>query len=398
MNKYLFILGNHPKLSAAEIKSLFNYLNVEASLLSLSTQVLQVNTKDVLDEKIIERLGGTIKIARVCHTDSNLSYSHISKILVERKKSRVVFGISVYNFSFSKGEFIKLCKKIKTDLENHQIRANYCFPQKGGELSSVVVWKKIIKKDGLEFIICKSNDQYILAQTVQIQDFKRFSHLDYGIPCFDPKAGMLPPKLAQMMINLSLPDNYIKSPIIFDPFCGRGRILLQCLINGFEEVFGSDVDKNAIEQTKKNVQWLANEYMLKLSHDFYASNIFVQDATKKVSLAKKPINSIVTEPFLGPAYKNLPSSQEIEKLYLQLEKLYLAAFKNLLSLLTNDSKIVCVFPVINHQSLLVMLVDKISSMGYNNITSFEYARKYQIVKREIGVFKLNYPNRHDVTN
>lgn len=397
MNKYLFILGNHPELSIAEVKSLFLFLGIEVSFLSLSARVLQVNTDYKIENNFIDKLGGTIKITSLLSEQNKISFKDISELIIAKEKTRTIFGVSVYGMDYKKRDFINLCQDVKDEISKYDIKSNYIFPQVGAELSSVVAAKKIVRKEGIEINIIKNQDKYYFAETIQIQDFQKYSQLDYGIPCPDPKTGMLPPKLAQMMINLSLPELSVKSMseksvVFYDPFCGRGRIILQTLDLGFGNIFGSDIDIKAVEDTRKNVAWLLTKTKNNLAVDFSPKNIFVHDASKNFNLPEKSIKAIVTEPYIGPAYRQKPTFPEIEKLFSDLEKLYLQSFENFAKILAPESKIVFIFPTINGQSLLSKLVDKISSLGYYKVASFLYSRSYQIVKREICVFKFQNQN------
>lgn len=397
---YLFILGNHPELSIAEIKSLFNYLSINASFLSVSTRILQVNPAYPQEElcgvnpdsnipdSFIAKLGGTIKITKVFKKVSSLSNQIIIDFLKTQKVPRLDFGLNVYNLNFEKKDFLNLGKNIKHGLRKANIKSNFILPQNGQELSSVVVSKKILNKNGYDFTILKYKDNYIYSVTEAVQDFKRYSELDYGIPSSDPRSGMLPPKLAQMMINLGLPDKNDENLVIYDPFCGRGRIILQSLVLGFKNIYGSDIDIKAVDGSRKNARWLSEKIGIKINDDFFQKNIFLQDVINPIKLSSKSIDAIITEPFLGPSYKTNPTSEEIEKVYYKLEKLYLQSFQGFRLILKENAKVVFVFPKINGQSLLERLVDKISALGYYKLTSFTYARDYQIVKREIVVFKF----------
>jgi hypothetical protein len=42
-----------------------------------------------------------------------------------------------------------------------------------------------------------------------LQDFESYSKRDYGRPARDPRTGSLPPKLAQILINLAEPNKIL---------------------------------------------------------------------------------------------------------------------------------------------------------------------------------------------
>jgi len=71
---------------------------------------------------------------------------------------------------------------------------------------------------------------------------------------------MLPPKLAQMMINIALTPTLSqrereKNISIYDPFCGLGTILIEALNSGYSNVYGSDLNEKMVEATSKNISF-----------------------------------------------------------------------------------------------------------------------------------------------
>lgn len=390
MNQYVFILGNHPDLSQAEIKSYFRFMGISATFSSVSSEILLVNTANILNfKKIINTLGGTIKIAQVAGNFKFInSFENLLNFLKFENISNLDFGLSFYNYPITTQTIFHYCKNIKNYLRKNNIKANYTVPQKGTALSSAQVDKKIFP-EGQELIIFNYNKEVYCAQTLVIQDIKLFSTLDYGIPFIDPKVGMLPPKLAQIMINIGLPEK--KSDIkIYDPFCGQGRIVLQSLMQGFE-AYGSDKSSKAVIATSKNIVWLKNKFHLNIADDYAENHIFCQDASQENTFLKaESVDVIVCEPDLGPAYRNMISDTEIEKIFSNLGKLYIDSFARFKKILAKDGKIVCIFPMINNKSLLDKIVDNILNLGYYMEDDFKYGRSYQVVKRHIGVFKIKF--------
>jgi len=387
-NSYLFILGNHPNLSQMEIKNYLSFLEFNASFSSVTPDILLVNTKkNFQPNELIKTLGGTIKIARVFKTENQFELNYIIDFLENTKKTKLDFGISFYNFDFGIRKILDLSKRVKKSLKNTNIKTNFTLGKNDGKLSSAQVENKIIAKNGEEIIIVKTDNKIIYAQTQAIQNIRIFSQLDYGIPKACAKIGMLPPKLAQIMINISLPEKYSKGTIIYDPFCGTGRIILQSLFSGLE-VYGSDINPNAVKNTIENSQWLNDNFKLQIKPDYFQKHIFIHDATKPNNLKIK-IDSIVTEPSLGPALKNMPREEEIKQIFNELKELYLESFSHFKDNLKPNAKIICIFPKIGKNSLLDMIIDNICSLGYYMVSNFEYKRDYQIVARHIGVFSLS---------
>ncbi len=308
--KYIFILGNCPELAKEELKSLlrFNELLFKPPVLVLET-----------DANIpFDRLGGTVKAGEV------ISDSIISEL---KKFPKVDFGVSTY------GEKLPNLVAIKKELVASGIKARFVLPKEGTELSSVVIKKQML----VEFLVAYG----FTAKTIWVQAFEDWGKRDYGRPQVEAHIGMLPPKIARMMINVSQGKN------ILDPFCGVGTILMEGCELGLK-MTGSDFDLRQVERSKEN---LASFNM--------TADVFVADA-RKVDVH---YDAIVTETDLGPR--------------LGLDQLYLDCFKNWLG---KVKTIVIALPSLN-------VVDKICAMGYTLISGpFIYARPQAVIKRHICAF------------
>src|SRR5205823_3602162 len=90
-----------------------------------------------------------------------------------------------------------------------------------------------------------------------VQPFEQFSARDFGRPGRDDLSGMLPPKLAIIMINLAANDTI---SVLLDPFCGSGTILSEALLLGYKNLIGSDISEKAVADTKTNLDWIANKF------------------------------------------------------------------------------------------------------------------------------------------
>lgn len=379
--KYLFFLGNHPMLALAEIQSLLDFLGIESTSQSLSSDLYEVNTNIELPHDIIDRLGGTIKIAQHISDSDTYDAPMLEQIIDEKDR---VFGLSFYNIQIRTFEILTLSKRIKKIIQAKDRKINFLVPRDGTALTSAQIIKKISGR-GIEIIVLSNKGKFIIAKTVGSQNIDRWSRLDYGIPYSDPQKGMLPPKLAQIMINLALSSD-TKNPIIYDPFCGCGRVMMQCSLSHFSS-YASDIDKKSVSNTKANMQWLKTSFGLDSDMN---EKIFEYDATKSGvnEIIKEKISAIVTEPYLGKPMKIAPSMAYINKMFTDLSEIYLQSLINMKSILKSDGRAVIVFPKIGDHSLYTKIVDKIENLGYHKVSNFNYSRSYQIVKREIVVFKL----------
>lgn len=381
MNKYIFILGNHPKLSIAEIESYFNYYNYKLVYSSISSNILLVNTDANLNQKnIINDLGGTVKIASFIKYLNQIKAREIVELLPQ-KNTKLKFGLSFYNFNYLLRDILRLNKEIKFLSKEKNIKLNFVLPKNNTFLSSAQVFNKLIK-NGIEFIIIKSKDKYLIFQTIEVQNINLNTILDYGIPFPNPVQGMLPYKLVKIMINLCLKNKKNNDFTLLDPFCGSGRIAMEALLKNIN-IYASDINQKSINDTNKNVSWILKKFNIDKN---LVKKIFLSDATKPLDIPK--VDAIVTEPYLGNAYKFMPEKRKIINEFNDLAQIYLKSFKNFKNILKSNSKIICVFPVIGEYKLSNLILDKIEQMGYHKLQEFNYSRKYQIVKRQIFIYIL----------
>src|SRR5207247_323255 len=103
---------------------------------------------------------------------------------------------------------------------------------------------------GVELLLMPTGAAWSLARTVALQPFEEFGQRDFGRPGFDAASGMLPPKVALMMLNLS---GIPREGAMLDPFCGSGTILMEAFVQGYANITGSDISAAAAESTKKNI-------------------------------------------------------------------------------------------------------------------------------------------------
>lgn len=312
--KYLFVFGNAPDLAAAELRS--------------------VNPQESDDpEKLIKILGGTVKIA-----------IKISDILAElSKEPKVTFGFSWYGVDRDFG----LEKKYKREIEEKGCKARFILPQKDNILSSVVVSKQRITE-----IIFNQEGIY---KTVAVQDFEDWNRRDYGRPEVSGHIGMLPPKVARMMVNLA------KAKSVMDPFCGVGTIAAEALMIG-NTVIASDINPDQVSKTKKNLEWLG----------LPGYSVQVADARK---ISGQSVEAIVTEPDLGPR----PG----------LFELYNDSLSNWRHLLKPGGRVVIALPSYGEDDRIVVnVIDKAKVMGYSlEQGPFNYFRPQAKVRRKIVVFQ-----------
>lgn len=382
MKQTAFIFGRTPALSLLELQSFYPKADL------LIPGVAQV-TKAVDAQVDMGLLGGTVKIIEVIdEIDAINADALVSLLTTDSKSTKVTFGISGY------GGFIpplNFAAEVKKKLVSRGLTARYVETKKDTALSSVVVSKQQI----IEIVIIKKGTNYFIGITRAVQDFEDWNTRDFGRPAADPKAGMLPPKVARMIVNVALSKNVPgHTPMVLDPFCGVGTIIAEALLRGANTV-GSDISEVAVRHAKKNMEWLRSKYpYIKPQY----ANIFVSDATHiSDKIAPESIDVIITEPFLGEtidAHNQERLSPERTKNILRgLEKLYIGALREWIHILVPGGKIIMAMPsyMTDRGPMRVKkVVDRCEILGYTLLTGpIEYSRPQAVVRREFYIFQKN---------
>lgn len=242
-------------------------------------------------------------------------------------------------------------------------------------------------KDQFYYVLNFENKLYFL-KAFFIANASRYALRDYKKPYRDAKLGMLPPKLCQMMLNFVSNKSFI-----YDPFCGTGSLLMEAVLMGVKNVYGSDLLNANIDGTKKNLFFTSRKFQLDFNSD-----VFQHDVNNDFNIQFSP-TAIVTEGFLGsPLHGNEPESFLRAQMHIVFD-LYLKFFINIFSKLQAGSEIVMCFPIFkdierDSEKSFYNLIGKLYDIGYEheylskteNIKIAYYTRNDQHLKRL--VFKV----------
>ncbi|MBI4239369.1 hypothetical protein HY620_00055 [Candidatus Uhrbacteria bacterium] len=427
---YFFILGRNADISVAEIFSVLQSLSVQPHDVVVSRDALVLNTASELPlSQLQARLGGTIKTGVVLEDtlalqkigSSEQMLSEIFLRLLSNHNGRLTLGLSAYTLSQETKKVIggaltsktlkSLGLKIKRLLRDQEYSVRFVAAEREPFLSSVQVSKNGLLEDkGKELVFFVDGSRVRIGVTHITQEFEEYSFRDWQRPHRGMDIGILPPKLAQIMLNLTRlsPQD---APTLLDPFCGFGSILQEALLMGYSNVFGSDLKEENVQMARNNISWL----MSKKGLSYNIKNISVCDATQLGTLYKKAsINAIITEPFLGPVVTR-DFKGSLKKISDDLSTLYLRFFSESKSILVPQGVVSCVFPAWQvrhrrirlgrkkHDYLFLPILEKIEQLGFKNVTllpeyeplvsratprkTLLYSRPEQHVARELIVFQ-----------
>lgn len=391
MESYLFLLGRTPDLSVKELEACGLSTGI-----CLGNQFYQVEFEDEARLiSIFQELGGSLKLLKVVGQFAAIEEEKLSEYIAAyfAQFDRPTFAIGEIN----RDQLPKVqVGEVKQLLKERGISSRFIESPRDGLSASVLLHQKVE-----ELLVIRFPEKTFFAKTLAVQNIDEWTRRDRQKPYADRKKGMLPPKVARMMVNIGLgelrmmtseptpasTDSSSKLAILLDPFCGSGSILIEGLCLGCE-VVGCDIDQKAVAGTTANLAWLAAEYQL----DGHFT-VFQSDATR-VSLDQldEPVNLIVTEPFLG---KQTPSEQQLANIFRGMEKLYLGAFRQWRHILTDQAVIVIIFPLVQTEKTafsLESIIDKIQALGYTSTSDPAlYHRPQAVIQRQIWTFRFNRP-------
>lgn len=385
MQNYYVQLGNTPELSIQELSAILGPKKV----LRVASHLGLVELKDDRSAvELIDSLGGSVKIIKEISKLEDASpekiIEEVSNYLLQKDDKKIHFGFSEYGRDhLPKIDYFQ----IKSRIERGGKSSRFVEGSRLGLSAALLIHKKRI----IEIYIVQTADGVFMGETLATQNIDLWTLKDRGKPYFDKKKGMLPPKVAKMMLNLALGDNPPvkgRKNVLLDPFVGTGTVLIEALLEKVD-VIGSDIDPLAVQGTKQNIEWLKTEF--KISND---SKVMLFDATK-IPAQNSEIQYIVTEPFLG---KPRPNPSKLALIFKGLLKMYLGAFKHWTTLLADGASVVIVFPLVSFKNKnekvieynLDKLIDKLTSLGYTTLSKpVLYHRPNAVVQRQIYRFRFN---------
>ena len=394
---YLSILGRQSDISLAELEALFS--NVKKISPSLAT----FNSDKTPD---INRLGGSLKLA-IELDEKPLDY------LTKLPTGKITIGISDYSKHSSKKTALTEALKLKKILTRHSRSVRVVANKEAALSTATSLHNGLSGQNERKVELIKLNDTWY--RVIGVQDIDAYAHRDQARPARDAKVGMLPPKLAQILINLcgSLPKN----SRILDPFCGTGVVLQEAILMDYR-AYGTDLSERMIEYSNKNLLWLIEGTEKRSSEGppergsarvsgarpwRRAGRTQPEEDPFSVSLGDAtsfkwtpPIDAVACEGYLGQPMSKPPVEIKLKAEKQECGAILLGFLKNLSAQIKPKTPVVIATPAWlrpdgSYERL--NLLDEISELGYNvNNKTREgllYQREGQIVARDIIILRKN---------
>ena len=391
--EYFFQAGSFTDISHAELIAVFEAFNLNKDTIhTFYEDIFLIKSNDISEDvllNIFNRLGGFVRMGYILNDlDSFLNeYIHTGK--------KVVFGLNILgrkerdDFKYLK----RLGNEIKRGLKEYGIPSRFVFPkEKDMTLNAAQVLNNGILRKGFELSIIRGEEEQIYGKTLAIQDMEGFVRRDIVKPYADVKMGMLPPKLARIMVNLL----GIKDGTVWDPFCGSGTIPMECAVLGYD-FLASDVDEYAVKGTDENIKWLNSECLLgNIVYETFVLDINSPDSRILKKLKNTNISAIVCEPFMGPPQKKLLSEEKAKDLINDVKSLYSSLFNMLDEKIgVRGIKMVLILPSYKCKNgwLNVGIRDIVSNRWevlnsrYSPKRDLKWSRKNSIITRNIFILR-----------
>ena len=391
--KYVAIAGRQPLISLAEIQALYDKAARLVGKKLVFFEVEDTGSVEVVPN--INRLGGSLKLGRFFDTD----FGKLAKFLAAaHPEGKITLGIS----DFSKQKKSGLAKQKSMELKRNLARMGRSvrvITSNEPEISSATAHhNQLGEKAGCFEIFLIDREIYLSLGT---QNITAYTERDQARPARDAKVGMLPPKLAQILINLcgKLPEG----ARVLDPFCGTGVVLQEAAIMGYVPD-GTDLNGRMVEYSKKNLSWLFNERNQKRfkllssliqKKDQILNAISVGDATSFTWEGE--IDAVAFEGYLGAPMSKPPVDIKFKTEKAKCREIAMGFLKNITPQIKSGTPVVMALPAWlreNGKYVGLNILDEIQEMGYNfekfqdlSQSDLLYYREGQIVAREIIVIR-----------
>jgi len=420
---YIAILGRQPAISVAELERLYG----ADSVAWLSDESAKVSNENF----DFERLGGSRKAGRIITEFPGLKWPFLSeKIATHYQETwqnldhKITLGISCYGFDVKPRDILKLglsLKKIATK-SGGSLRL---IPNADPALSTATSHhnKLGLSPNKIELLLVKaSNGRIILAESVGTQNITALAARDQARPKTDAFVGMLPPKLARMMVNMatgasssSLQPSHSEGSAfpaevgtrriatsgptvpeqgdghdelrgtVLDPFCGTGVVLQEASLLGYK-AYGTDLSEKMVDYSRANLEWLKQRYRY-----ISVPRLELGDATKHAW--QPPINAIASESYLGQPFSAPPAPEKLAAVRDNCDHIISAFLKNIASQLKPGTPLCLAIPAWRDtlgNFTHLPLIDNLSKLGYQRIEleharadQLLYYRENQVVAREL---------------
>ena len=380
---YISILGRQPAIGIAELERLYQ----DVTWFSDQTAIINTHNFD------FERLGGTQKAGRIVAEIPSGAWRRGSMKLVQayeqawnNTEGKITLGISAFGFDVSPRDVQKTGIILKGKLKQHGVSLRL-IPNAEAALNTATSHhnKLGLSNNKVELLVVRGkNGKIIIAESIGSQNITALARRDQERPKRDAFVGMLPPKLAQIMVNLANPTAGSR---VLDPFCGTGVILQEAALMGYK-VYGTDLADKMIDYSKVNIEWLDTS----LRNDI---DVTLHQGDAIDTQWQAPIDAVVCESYLGQPFSAPPSPAKLADVRKNCNYIISSFLRNISQQIEPGTPLNVAIPAwrsTDGSFTHLPLIRELESLGYTqyefkNIRNEEllYYREEQVVARELLV-------------
>lgn len=362
--KYFLIFGTHPRLSLAEFRAIAPH--VPSPILVGHATIVEDPQWD--GSRLMDTLGGTVKLGEIVdeYPVGDVSAERLAEMIrISTNADSLDFGFTVFGGTERmQKDLRKMPIALKRALKEQGIRSRWVTSKEGVPLSPAAVAKLKLTEYGTDLVCIIASGTAYIGKTTHVQNADAWSERDYGRPLRDDEAGMLPPKLARIMVNLARVKD---GETILDPFCGNGTVLMEgALITKAQHIIGSDIEERQSASSLKNLEWLV-EHQILTADDAGRTEIFTADA-RHVSghLDPTSVHAVISEGMMGPPLRGHEPQSAIQKNAKEISSLWIQTLDRLRPALANNARLVLVWPSFKTEGGIarVGLDEEVVRLGY----------------------------------
>lgn len=242
MKLLFFLSGEHETLPSAEVLAVLESEGIEYKVLDSFEQALVVEVaRDIVLDGVAERLGMTHAICEFLGSCEN----NEDEILELAGKIKI-----------SKNSFAVRIKRIK---KYGQALSTLALEREMGSVIGAKTSAKVNLENPKEAISGIISEKFAIGRVIANVDRSQYEERrPHKRPYFHP--GAILPRISRACVNLTR----VKAGKRFlDPFCGTGGFLIEAGLIG-AEVYGFDIDAEAVHGCKKNLDEYGIEYKVEV--------------------------------------------------------------------------------------------------------------------------------------
>lgn len=383
---YIAVLGRQPALGVAELEQSYG-----AEAVRWFSDISATVDSSRFD---FNRLGGTQKaghIAAELSGDWRKASMHIVKAYSAawaKREGKITLGISAYGFGKTTAREVQKTGIILKGKLKEQGVSLRLVPNVEPALNTATSHhnKLGLSDNHVELIVVRAaSGRVIVAESIGAQNITALASRDQARPKTDSFVGMLPPKLARMMVNYT----GLKNGRILDPFCGTGVLLQEAALLGFD-VYGTDLSEKMVRYSTENLDWLTNRYSLD-------SKVVIEQGDAMTHAWVGSLDAIATETYLGQPFSAPPSPAKLTEVRGNCNHIISEFLKNIAPQLDDGTPLCVAVPAWRDTMgnfTHLPLVKNLGKLGYKQIElqhvtaeQLLYYREDQVVAREILLLK-----------